>query len=162
MGLITRSSIVNQFNSQVANYINPTWHRNNVPQYASSSEFGYTSSMSTSDISSSNPITASTVVSNLVSVCREFTSVRNCRVVATKTVNDNVQVISDETRLAAMNSHYTQWISPSLSSVISGQLIRTIDMNSLYNAWSSARYNTVTLTYNTYTQHVSHGSRSRR
>lgn len=162
MGLITRSSIVSQYESQVTDYINPTWYRNNVPQYASSSEFGYTPAMVTSDISSSNPITASTVVGNLVSVCRDLTSVRNCRVVATKTVNGNVEVISDETKLAAMSSRYTQWISPSLSSVISGQLIRTIDMDPLYYAWSSARYNTVTLTYNTYTQHVSHSSRSRR
>jgi len=160
MGLINRQSIVDQFNSQVANRISPSWHSGNVPSYASASLFGQKPSVGVGNISDSNPIRASTVVNNLASMTQLFTNVRNCRRILTWTTNGSVRTTADETRLAAMNNNYRQsfggYYPPTPNP------IQSMDMSALYNRWNALKNNTVTLTYNTHSEHSSHSSRSRR
>ena len=156
---IDRQDIINQFNDQYANKISYTWHSGNVPTYADGSLFATKPSVSVNDISSTNPITRNTIVNNLKSMAQRFTSVRNCRRVLTSTTNGVVTTTSDVTRVAAMNSNYRQGMG---GSVPTPDPISYLNLTDLYNNWVACRNNTVQLTYNTYTQHSSHGSRSRR
>lgn len=156
---IDRQDIINQFNSQYANKIGYVWHSGNVPSYADGSLFGTKPSVSVNDISSSNPITGSTIANNLKSMAQRFTSIRNCRRILTSTTNGVVTTTADETQLSAMNNNYRQSMG---GSVATPNPITTLNLTDLYNNWSACRNNTVTLTYNTYTQHSSHSSRSRR
>lgn len=156
---IDRQDIINQFNAQYANKISYTWHSGNVPSYADGSLFATKPSVSVNDISSTNPITKNTIVSNLKSMAQRFTSIRNCRRVLTSTTNGVVTTTADETRVAAMNSNYRQIMG---GSVPTPNPISSLNLTDLYNNWVACRNNTVKLTYNTYTQHSSHGSRSRR
>ena len=156
---IDRQDIINQFNAQYANKIGYTWHSGNVPSYADGSLFATKPSVSVNDISSTNPITKNTIVSNLKTMAQRFTSVRNCRRVLTTTTNDVVTIIADETCVAAMNINFRQSMG---GSVPTPNPISYLNLTDLFNNWVACRNNTVQLTYNTYTQHSSHGSRSRR
>lgn len=156
---IDRQDIIDQFNAQYANKISYTWHSGNVPTYADSSLFATKPSVSVNDISSTNPITKNTIVSNLKSMAQRFTSIRKCRRVLTSTTNDVVTTTSDVTRVAAMNRNYRQSMG---GSVPTPNPISSLNLTDLYNNWVECCNNTVKLTYNTYTQHSSHGSRSRR
>lgn len=156
---IDRQDIINQFNDQYANKISYTWYSGNVPSYADDSLFAYKPSVSVSDISSTNPITKNTIVSNLKSMAQRFTSIRKCRRVVTSTTNGVVTTTDDETRVAVMNRDYRQSMG---GSVPTPNPISSLDLTDLYDNWVDCRNNTVELTYNKYTQHSSHGSRSRR
>lgn len=156
---IDRQDIIDQFNAQYANRIGYTWYYGNVPSYADKSLFAYEPSVSVDDISSTNPITKNTIVSNLKSMAQRFTSIRNCRRVLTSTTNGVVTTTADETHVAVMNSSYRQSMG---GSVPTPNPISYLDLTDLYNNWVECSNNTVKLTYNTYTQHSSHGSRSRR
>lgn len=169
--LITRASIVNDFNSIVRSGISYTYSSSHLP----SPDSGFTGdtyperfssgiqTMSVSDIGNSRPINASTLVSDIQSFVRNYYSQIRKITIVHRNTGENTNVVKTTTGIARLTGSYTQSV-PSLSiGVGTNTFIRVPNYNNILSTWRSiSNNNAFTITYYHYVSHSSHGSRVRR
>lgn len=169
MGLITRSSAANGFNSSVPNRISYKYYSGNVPtpgnNYSGTTPNIFSSGLSymgASDISS-GIISARSLMSDVTDfIYYNYSSIRNIHIIWRNTGN-NSNINKEETARAYLTSGYRTGIPTVNLGISSGQYIRTPSWSNAYSAWSSATSGIAyTITYTTHVAHGSHGSRVRR
>lgn len=168
-GLITRGSVMSDFNSSVPNRISYKYYSGNLPVPGDNYE-GTTPNIFSSGLSYMG---ASDISSGIISAWRlmnevttfiyiHYSSIRNIHVIWRNTGNDS-NINREEITRAYLNSGYRTNIPTVNLGISSGQNIRTPNWSSAYNTWSSATSGIAyTITYTTHVSHGSHGSRVRR
>lgn len=165
--VIQRQHVIDAMNNQFINKVGYTWHKGNLPGgHADANQFDSAlPARPTVNNISAGVITASTLTNNLNAIANWYTNVRNCRYVETYTyTGDNPRVVTtvDIQNIALLNTGYRQNYTGSNATGSAGSLIYDPNITNVYNRWVAYRGNTVTLTYNTHTQHQNHSKRSRR
>lgn len=168
-GLITRSSVISDFNSSVPNRISYKYHSGNLPVPGDNYE-GATPNIFSSGLSymgagnvSAGLISARTLMNDITNfIYYNYSNIRNIHIIWRNTGNDS-NINREETTRACLNSGYRTNIPTVNLGISSGQNIRTPNWGSAYNTWSSATSGIAyTITYTTHVAHGSHGSRVRR
>ena len=165
MGVATKIDIVNQFNNQVRAYVigKIVWHSGSYPTpsgcpinigstYMGSNNL---TSMTVNNISQSI-LTASDVINACRTLANTYTRVR--KFTWTHTVNGGYN--SSDTNISALNTNYTQTITPTID-ISSGKIASLPYFTNIANSWEAAANNVISYSYNTHSSHSSHG-RSRR
>lgn len=173
-GTISKTEFVNEFNSRVKNAVinGIVWHSGNVPETiggadapatAPASDFGsqYFDSLSASDITE-NVITANDVINAIVSVCRDYTRLRNYRI-EWYTTGDSTGLAGSVSNMSALASKHQQSFSSSNVPIRVGTLIQDNFFSSIVDQLQQLKNNTVTWSYTTHVTHSTHyNGRSKR
>ena len=161
---IVKNDIVNGFNNTVANGAKGTvvWNSSNKPANAPAEHFSNSvPTMAVSNIGGTM-IQASTTINAIRNAIYNLSKIRKYEYIVnnygnrgsgiTTTVNQGN--LADGYRQSAVNSNTNNF------GIKQGNLIKTIDWNSVYNVWNSYCGNKISYTYSYHTNHGN--SRSRR
>ena len=168
-GIIEKSTVASEFNTNVTNKITYTYHSGNPPVRPGNAG-GTTPDIFSNGLASMNAgdiggsiITAADLVEDIrLFIYNNFSSIRNISVVHRYTGNSSA-IISETTARAFLNDDYKVTIPTINLGISAGTVITTPTWSNAYSVWKSATDAVAyTITYTTHTSHSSHGSRFRR